>query len=230
MSRIARIFGITLLVSVLCVGMASAEVTIKFWHAMAGERIELLAGMAEEFNSTHEGITVDAQYIGSYNDTLNKTIAAFKAGDAPHVFQLYEIGTRSMIDGGMIIPVGDMAEKENFDWSDYIDVVLSYYTVDGKIYSMPFNSSTPILFYNKSLFEKAGLDPNMPPDTWSQVREMGQKIIDAGVAAGLLHCKKINKKIFCHTAMRMRNLLKGLTKQIGFKELTPNKRIMPALQ
>jgi sn-glycerol 3-phosphate transport system substrate-binding protein len=87
-----------------------------------------------------------------------------------------------MIDGGMIVPVGDLAAKENFDWSDYIDVVLSYYTVDGKIYSMPFNSSTPILFYNKSFFEKAGLDPNTPPDTWNQLREMGQKIIDAGVA------------------------------------------------
>ena len=182
MKRFALILGITLLVSMMLVSFSFAEVTVKFWHAMGGDRIELLAGMAEEFNKTHEGITVEAQYIGSYNDTLNKAIAAFKAGDAPHVFQLYEVGTRSMIDGGMIVPVGDMAEKENFDWSDYIESVLSYYSVDGKLYSMPFNSSTPILFYNKTLFEKAGLDPNIPPDTWNQVREMGKKVMDAGAS------------------------------------------------
>lgn len=180
--QIAGILGITLLISALMISSAFAEVTVKFWHAMAGDRIELLAGMAEEFNNTHEGITVQAEYIGSYNDTLNKTIAAFKAGDPPHVFQLYEIGTRSMIDGGMIVPVGDLAAAENFDWSDYIDATLNYYTVEGKLYSMPFNSSTPILFYNKTLFEKAGLDPNTPPDTWNQVREMGQKIMDSGAA------------------------------------------------
>lgn len=182
LNRIGRIIGITLLISVFVIGSACAEVTIKFWHAMAGDRIELLAGMAEEFNTTHEGITVEAEYIGSYNDTLNKTIAAFKAGDAPHVFQLHDVGTRAMIDGGMIIPVGDLAAKENFDWSDYVDAVLNYYSVDGKLYSMPFNSSTPILYYNKTFFEKAGLDPNTPPDTWNQVREMGKKIMDAGVA------------------------------------------------
>lgn len=182
MRRVVVIFGLTLLIGIMISSSVFAEITIKFWHAMGGERIELLASMAEEFNKTHEGITVEAEYIGSYNDTLNKTIAAFKAGDPPHVFQLYEIGTRSMIDGGMIVPVGDLAAAENFDWSDYIDVVLSYYTVEGKIYSMPFNSSTPILFYNKTFFEKAGLDPNTPPDTWNQVREMGKKIMDAGVA------------------------------------------------
>jgi sn-glycerol 3-phosphate transport system substrate-binding protein len=183
MKRHLMIFSCVALVSLLMSSVVLAEdITIKFWHAMSGERIELLAGMAEEFNATHDGITVEAEYIGSYNDTLNKTIASFKAGDPPHVFQLYEIGTRSMIDGGMIVPVGDLAAAENFDWSDYIDVTLDYYTVDGKLYSMPFNSSTPILFYNKTLFEKAGLDVNTPPDTWNQVREMGQKIMDAGAA------------------------------------------------
>lgn len=182
MRRVVVILGLTLLISIMVSTSVFAEVTVKFWHAMAGDRIELLAGMAEEFNKTHEGITVEAEYIGSYNDTLNKTIAAFKAGDPPHVFQLYEIGTRSMIDGGMIVPVGDLAAAENFDWSDYIDVVLSYYTVEGKLYSMPFNSSTPIFFYNKTFFEKAGLDPKTPPDTWNQVREMGKKIMETGVA------------------------------------------------
>jgi sn-glycerol 3-phosphate transport system substrate-binding protein len=171
-----------LVIGMMAVSALAEDLTVKFWHAMGGERIDLLAGMAEDFNKTHEGITVEAQYIGSYNETLNKTIAAVKAGDAPHVFQLYEIGTRSMIDGGMIMPVGDLAEAEGFDWSDYIEAVLSYYTVNGKIYSMPFNSSTPILYYNKTLFEEAGLDPAVPPDTWTQVREMGQQIMDAGAA------------------------------------------------
>ncbi|MGQ4810572.1 sn-glycerol-3-phosphate-binding periplasmic protein UgpB [Candidatus Entotheonellaceae bacterium PAL068K] len=161
---------------------AQAEVTIKFWHAMSGGRIDLLKNMAEDFNRTHPGITVHAQYIGSYNETLNKTIAAVKAGNPPHVFQLYEVGTRGMIDGGIIIPIGDLAKPGEVDWGDYVDAVMSYYRINGKLYSMPFNSSTPLLFYNKTLFKKAGLDPNQPPDTWGQVRHLGKQIMASGAA------------------------------------------------
>jgi len=97
-----------------------------------------------------------------------------------------------MIDGGMIMPIGDLAKPGEVDWGDYVDAVMSYYTVDGKLYSMPFNSSTPILFYNKTAFKKAGLDANKPPDTWNQVRVMGKKIMDSGAAeAGItwnMHC------------------------------------------
>ena len=175
------LFALSLFLS-LSVTPTYAEIKIKFWHAMSGKRIDLLKGMAEEFNKTHSGITVEAQYVGSYNETLNKTIAAVKAGNAPHVFQLYEVGTRGMIDGGMILPIGDLAKPGEVDWNDYVDAVMSYYTIDGKLYSMPFNSSTPILFYNKTLFKKAGLDVNKPPDTWNQVRQMGKKIMDSGAA------------------------------------------------
>ena len=166
----------------LSVNSVQAEVKIKFWHAMSGTRIDLLKGLAEDFNKTHPGITVESQFIGSYNETLNKTIAAVKAGNPPHIFHLYEVGTRGMIDGGVIMPIGDLAKPGEVDWGDYVDAVMSYYTIDGKLYSMPFNSSTPILFYNKTLFKKAGLDPNTPPDTWNQVREMGKKIMDGGAA------------------------------------------------
>jgi sn-glycerol 3-phosphate transport system substrate-binding protein len=174
------------------VSSVQADVKIKFWHAMSGKRIDLLKGLADDFNKTHAGITVESQYVGSYNETLNKTIAAVKAGNPPHIFQLYEIGTRGMIDGGMIVPIGDLAKPGEVDWGDYVDAVMSYYTVDGKLYSMPFNSSTPILFYNKTAFKKAGLDVNKPPDTWNQVRAMGKKIMDSGAAeAGItwnMHC------------------------------------------
>ena len=180
--RYVVVFLILSLFVCVTAGPVQAEVKVKFWHAMSGKRIELLKGMAEDFNRTHPGITVQAQYIGSYNETLNKTISAVKAGDAPHIFQLYEIGTRGMIDAGMIVPVGDLAKPGEVDWADYVDAVMSYYTIDGKLYSMPFNSSTPILFYNKTLFKKAGLDPNRPPDTWNQVRSMGKKIMDSGAA------------------------------------------------
>ncbi len=180
-SRYALVFLVTSLFF-FAVTSAQAAVTVKFWHAMSGSRIDLLKGMAEDFNQTHPGITVEAQYIGSYNETLNKTIAAVKAGTPPHIFQLYEVGTRRMIDGGMIIPIGDLAQPGEVDWGDYVDAVMSYYKIDGKLYSMPFNSSTPILFYNRTLFKKAGLDPMKPPDTWNQVRDLGKKILESGVA------------------------------------------------
>lgn len=143
--RCVIVFLICFLSLSLTVTFARADVKVKFWHAMSGARIDLLKGLAENFNKTHSGITVEAQYIGSYNETLNKTIAAVKAGNPPHVFQLYEVGTRGMIDGGIIMPIGDMAKPGEVDWGDYVDAVMSYYTIGGKLYSMPFNSSTPIL-------------------------------------------------------------------------------------
>ena len=180
--RYSIVLFILLLSLSLSVNSVRAEVKVKFWHAMSGKRIELLKGMAADFNKTHPGITVESQYIGSYNETLSKTISAVKAGNAPHIFQLYEVGTRSMIDAGMIMPIGDMAKPGEVEWGDYVEAVMSYYEIDGKLYSMPFNSSTPILFYNKTLFKKAGLDPARPPDTWNQVRKLGKQIMDSGAA------------------------------------------------
>jgi sn-glycerol 3-phosphate transport system substrate-binding protein len=158
--------------------LSFSKVTIEFWHAMSGWRIELLENMAKEFMATHPDIQVNVQYTGSYLDTFNKTIAGVKAGTAPHVVQIYDIGTRAMIDGNIAVPIGDLIEKDpSIDLGIFLPQVLNYYTVGGKLYSMPFNSSNAILFYNKTFFKEAGLDPKKPPRTYEELIEYSRKLV-----------------------------------------------------
>lgn len=163
---------------------ADAPVTIEFWHAMSGDRIDLIQGIVDKFMAANPNITVKVQYTGSYDDTLNKVKAAYKAGNAPAVFHSYEVGTLGMINSGMIKPVDDLATEYNLpvDWDNFFTPVQSYYKYQGKHYSMPFNSSTPLLYYNKTLFKKAGLDPDNPPETFQQIRDAAIALQKIGIA------------------------------------------------
>jgi len=153
-------------------GVMSFPVTIEFWHAMSGDRIALIEDIVNDFEEAYPDIDVKAQYSGNYPETLNKLVASVQSGNAPHIVQIYEIGTRLMIDSGVIVPVQDLIDQDNsFDVGVLLEPILNYYKVDGKLYSMPFNSSTALLYYNKTLFEEAGLDPNRPPQTYEELLE-----------------------------------------------------------
>ena len=158
------------------------NVEITWWHAMSGGRLEPVKHLVEEFNKSHPNITVNATFTGSYQETLNKAITAAKAGNPPNIIQTYEVGTQMMWDSPYIVPIEDLAEPGEVDWGDYLSVVRRYYTnPDGKLVSMPFNSSTAILYYNKDMFEKAGLDPDDPPTTYAELTEVGNKLLESGV-------------------------------------------------
>ncbi|HXF81713.1 MAG TPA: ABC transporter substrate-binding protein [bacterium] len=164
---------------------AQGTVKITLWHAMGGARYEAITkGIAEGFNRTYPSYTLEPLFTGSYAETLTKAIAAIRAGNPPHIVQVYEVGTQTMIDSGAIIPVTDLVKPGEINFNDYIDPILKYYTVRGKLYSMPFNSSTAILYYNKDIFRKAGLDPDRPPQTFDELEQMGRQIIRSGAARG----------------------------------------------
>jgi sn-glycerol 3-phosphate transport system substrate-binding protein len=158
----------------------TAPVSIDMWHAMGGSRIQLIEGIVQDFMNQNPNIKVEVQYTGSYNDTLNKTTAAAKAGNAPHVFHLYEIGTLGMANSGIVVPIDNLSKWETIDWDAFFSPVGSYYTIDGVHYSMPFNSSTPLLYYNKNFFQQAGL-PDKAPATWDDVIEYSKKLMGSGL-------------------------------------------------
>ncbi len=162
---------------------AEAPVTIEFWHAMSGTRIELIQSIVDQFMKENPNITVKVQYTGSYNDTLNKVKSAVKAGNAPQVFHSYEIGTLGLINSGIITPIDDAAKDFNLPikWDDFFTPVQSYYKYQGKHYSMPFNSSTPLIYYNKTFFKKAGLDPENPPRTYEEIRKAALALKKSGI-------------------------------------------------
>ncbi|MEA5386573.1 extracellular solute-binding protein [Haloarculaceae archaeon H-GB2-1] len=141
---------------------SSSDVTIKFWHAMGGDIAKLLEDMGSDFESQADGVTLDITSKGSYRDTLNATTSAVQAGNPPAVAQIFEIGTQLALDSGAFTPVEDIIPKDKIDYDNFLESVLSYYRIDGKLNSMPFNSSNAIFFYNKDAFAEAGLDPENP--------------------------------------------------------------------
>jgi len=191
-----KVFIVALLIAVLFL-CGFSKTKVQFWHAMSGWRIELLNDMAQKFMDQNPDIEVEVQYTGSYNDTLNKMIAGIKGGTPPHVVQVYEIGTQSIIDGEIAVPMQDLIDNDpSFDMGKFLPQVLNYYKVNGRLYSMPFNSSNPIMFYNKTMFEAAGLDPNTPPKTYQELfdackalteKDENGNILQSGITWNL-HC------------------------------------------
>jgi sn-glycerol 3-phosphate transport system substrate-binding protein len=167
---------------------AQAQTEIQWWHAMGGNLGETVNALAEGFNKAQTEYKVVPVYKGSYTETLTAAIAAFRAKQGPHVVQVFEVGTANMMAAkGAIYPIYQlMADaKEPFDPKAFIGPVYGYYsTTDGKLLSMPFNSSTPVLFWNKELLAKAGYDPEKPPTTWPELGEMAKKAVAAGAKCG----------------------------------------------
>jgi len=167
---------------------ASAQTEIQWWHAMGGSLGDTVNEIAAGFNKTQSQFKVVPVYKGSYTETLTAAVAAFRAKQGPAIVQVFEVGTANMMAAkGAVYPIYQlMADaKEPFDPKAFIGPVYGYYsTTDGKLLSMPFNSSTPVLYWNKELMTKAGLDPNKPPTTWAEMGEMTKKGVAAGAKCG----------------------------------------------
>jgi sn-glycerol 3-phosphate transport system substrate-binding protein len=162
---------------------AAEPVEITFWHAMSGSREEIINGIAERFNAANPGIVVKPEYTGSYAETVTKGLAAYRTGTAPTIVQSYEVGTRTMYDSGAIVPVHTL-NTGDVDWEEVVTPIRKYYTLEGELPCMPFNSSTAMIYYNKDMFTAAGLDPDVVPVTWDDIESMSQTIMDAGLAEG----------------------------------------------
>ena len=152
---------------------AQAEPTqVEWWHAMGGALGEEVDKFAADFNAGQDSCAVNAVYKGNYTETMTQAIAAFRAGQQPHIVQVFEVGTATMMaaeDKGAVYPVWKLMEDagEPFDQSAYLPAVISYYTdTDNNLLSLPFNSSTPVLWYNKSKLDELGLEV---PTTWDEL-------------------------------------------------------------
>lgn len=151
-------------------------VKITFWHAMSAANQETLKRLTDRFNASQNEVQVELQYQGGYEDNLAKLLASRASGDVPALIQLHDVSAQLLVDSGMITPVQDFIDREHYDLSDFVQRVVDYYTVDGKLQGMPFNISNPILYYNKVHFREVGLDPEKPPKTLAELKEYCQKL------------------------------------------------------
>ena len=174
------------LASAGCLGSASSggggTTTLSWWHAMGGNLGETVDALASDFNEQSDSVEVETSYKGNYNETLNAVTSAVKANEAPELAQIVDLGGRLAIDSGAFVPMEEALPSDRIDWSDFQDAVINYYSFDDTVYSLPFNSSNPIFYYNKDMFEEAGLDTESPPSTLGDVRAAAETVVDQGVA------------------------------------------------
>ncbi|EJG2209703.1 MULTISPECIES: sn-glycerol-3-phosphate ABC transporter substrate-binding protein UgpB [Proteus] len=163
-----------------------AKTEIEWWHAMGGALGQKVNQIASDFNASQSEYVIKPVYKGTYPETMTSAVAAFRAKNQPAIVQVFEVGTASMMGAKKaVFPVYQLMEKTNepFDPNSYLSTVTAYYTTsDGKMISLPFNSSTPVLYYNKALFKQAGIE--QPPKTWKEMGAVSQKLLDAGVKCG----------------------------------------------
>ncbi|HSI58431.1 MAG TPA: sn-glycerol-3-phosphate ABC transporter substrate-binding protein UgpB [Ideonella sp.] len=165
---------------------AQAQTEIQWWHSMTGGLNDWVVDLANGFNASQKDFKIVPTYKGTYDETMPAAVAAYRAGNAPHILQVFEVGTATMMAAkGAVVPVGKVLSDAGykFNASAYIPAVVGYYTApSGQMISFPLNSSTTIFNYNKDAFRKAGLDPNKPPTTWPEVALAAAKLKASGIA------------------------------------------------
>jgi len=162
---------------------AQAQVEIQWWHSMGGALGAKVNELADKFNAEQKEYKVNTIYKGSYPESMTAAIAAYRAKNPPHIVQVFEVGTATMMAAkGAIVPVATVMRnaKEKFDPKAYLPTVTGYYSdLKGNMLSFPFNSSTVMFYINKDAFKKAGLEP-VAPKTWKEVIAVAEKLKAAG--------------------------------------------------
>jgi sn-glycerol 3-phosphate transport system substrate-binding protein len=170
--------------AVAAAGPAHAQVEVQWWHSMGGALGEWVNDLAKDFNASQKDYRVVPTFKGTYDESMTAAIAAFRSGNAPHILQVFEVGTATMMSSkGAIVPVAQVMKDAGlkFDPSIYVPAVAGYYTApSGQMLSFPFNSSTTVFHYNKDAFKAAGLDPEAPPKTWPEVALAAAKLKASG--------------------------------------------------
>ena len=170
----------------LCSPLAFAQTEIQMWHSMKGALNDKVNEVATRFNATQKDYKIVPVFKGEYPESMTAAIAAYRAGNAPHILQVFEVGTATMMAAkGAIVPVAKLMKDadEPFDPKAYLPAVAGYYTDSkGDMLSFPFNSSTILFYVNKDAFKKVGLDPDKAPKTWKELLAAADKLKASGHA------------------------------------------------
>ena len=173
-------------IAALATSAFADTVKVDWWHAMGGLNGERVNKISADFNASQSAYEIVPSYKGNYTETMTAAVAAFRAKEHPHLVQVFEVGTATMMAAkGAVYPIEQLMSDANepFDKGDYLPAVISYYqTPTGELLSMPFNSSTPVMWYNVDAFEAAGAKV---PSTWAEVKTAAQALVDNGMKCGV---------------------------------------------
>jgi sn-glycerol 3-phosphate transport system substrate-binding protein len=177
--------ALALAASALVAPLASqAQTEIQWWHSMTAVNGEVVNDLAKSFNASQKNYKIVPTFKGNYDESFTAAVAAFRAGNAPHILQVFEVGTATMMASkGVTVPVGKVMKDsgEKFDPNAYVSAVAGYYTApNGEMLSFPFNSSTTVFYFNKDAFKAAGIDTSKAPATWAEVALAAAKLKASG--------------------------------------------------
>ena len=163
---------------------AQAQTEIQWWHSMTAVNGEVVNDLAKNFNASQTKYKIVPTFKGTYDESFTAAVAAHRAGNAPHILQVFEVGTATMMASkGVSVPVGKIMKDsgEKFDPKAYVSAVAGYYTApSGEMLSFPFNSSTTVFYFNKDAFKAAGIDTSKAPGTWPEVALAAAKLKASG--------------------------------------------------
>jgi len=177
--KIINLVTLSSVIGLIYTTEALPKTEIQFWHGFSGVTAEYLNVIVNDFNSSQKEYHVNAVRKGTYQETMMAGIAAYRAKKQPDMIQVYEVGTATMMAAkGAIIPVSTLMSENNvtLNTNDIIPAVKGYYSQGDTLISFPLNSSSPVMYYNKTIFKKAGLDQNTPPKTWNELFKFAEKI------------------------------------------------------
>lgn len=187
MRRLARNAGVGIAVTLLALqttvgAFAQDRVKVEWWHAMGGRLSEIMEQLIADFNASQDTYELVGINKGNYEETMAAMVAAYRVGQHPTLLQAAERGFMTMLNSGAVIPVPELMDEQGYDiqWNDFIAPVAGFYLVDGEPAAMPFNSSTPIFWYNADHFRAAGFEK--PGETWQEVEEQLYAIREQGVS------------------------------------------------
>jgi sn-glycerol 3-phosphate transport system substrate-binding protein len=163
---------------------AKKPVAITMWHSMPQANGTTLEKLTDQFNSSQSAVKVSLVNQITYDDTFAKYKAGLSSGDLPDVVQLQGSDQQQMIDTRTVLPASACAKADKYSFSDFLPRVVTYFTVKGTVYAMPFNTSGQVLIYNTNAFQKAGLDPAKPPSTLDELRQAAEKLKSSGAVKG----------------------------------------------
>jgi len=152
-------------------------VEISVWHSETAANLDSLQTLVRRFNSSQSEVKVKLAHQGTDDELMTKLVASLRGGELPNIANLAEVRTQRLIDSGAMLPVQDFIDEEGYDLSDLDEKAVDYYTLDGKLWAMPFVTVVPMLMYNKVTFREVGLDPEKPPKDLDELRQVSEKML-----------------------------------------------------
>jgi len=156
---------------------SAGPVSIDLWHSETAANQDTLKSLIDRFNASQDQVKVRLVYQGTTTEILAKLVNLLGSGQVPAVALMSEVDAQRLIDSGGFVPVQDFVDRDGYDLSNFDERAVKYFSVQDELWAMPYAANVPLLYYNKTMFQEVGLDPERPPQDLEELRSDSEKIL-----------------------------------------------------